>query len=271
MKPTSQRANESGLSPKRKLLVTPQLALLPLRPTAIIQSNGGKDQSFYFLDEDRLPIWCKADSQHRNVRSNEWISTQLAESLEIRTGGWQFVEYDGETYFGSPHVESASQRLDLFSFLRSTDRNTYGGASLNRGLYLGSVICFDLFINNDDRHLRNFILSTDQSFRRLCAIDFADADLTALTTDRFPIAGSNTVRLGRDVRAIHGSFIDGALGTLDRIEGLAPDAFHRIVDSVPGDWLDSILRDRLNDAWGSSGFQKRLASLRAILKNGTLV
>jgi hypothetical protein len=270
MKSTSQGTkNASALG--QQLLAGQQLGLMPLRPTAVIQSNRGKDQSFYAFDENRSPVWCKADSQHRNIRATECIATQLAEALEIRTAGWQIVIFEGETYFGSPHIESSAQRLELFNFLRSSDRNAYGGASLNRGLYLGSVICLDLFIHNDDRHLRNFILSADQSYRRLCAIDFADADLTALTTDRFPIAGSNTVALGRDVRAIHGSFIDGALGMLDRIEGLAPDAFHRIVDSVPGDWLNSVLKDRLNDAWGSSGFHQRLASLRAVLKSGTLV
>ncbi len=247
-----------------------QLDLLPLIPTGVVQARRGKDIEFYVFDENRRPVWCKPDSPHRRARATEWICTQLAERAELRTAGYRIVEFEGSTYFGSPNVTSVAQEFELIGFLRSKDRNLYGGTTLNRGHYLAGVIAFDFFINNNDRHIRNFILSDDGSYRRLCAIDFADADLTSLTTDRFPIAGSSTFELGRSVRAIHGSFVEGALSMLDRIEGITPEVFRGIVASVPPDWLHLDLKDRLNDAWGSSGFLDRLVSLRAGLKSGSL-
>ncbi|WP_133177298.1 MULTISPECIES: hypothetical protein [Sphingomonas] len=247
-----------------------QLGLLPLKPTAVFPPINGKDQCFYVFDENRSPVWCKTDSHDRQIRATEWIATQLAESLGVRTAGWREVEYGGESYFGSPDVSSTASSIILPIFLRSPDRERYGGTSLNRGLYLSGVLALDMFLYNSDRHLGNFRLSDDQNYRRLCAIDFADADLSAITTQWFPIAGSKTVELIRAVKAIHGGFAEGALDMLGRIEGFAPDAFRRIVASVPGGWLRSDLRDHLDEAWGSSGFLHRLSSLRSGLTNGAL-
>jgi hypothetical protein len=247
-----------------------QLGLLPLRPTGVFPPSNGKDQCFYVLDEDLSPVWCKKDDHDRQIRATEWIATQLAESLGVRTAGWRMVEYNGESYFGSPDVTSTADTIILPLFLRSLDREMYGGTSFKRGVYLSGVLTLDMFLHNADRHLGNFRLSDDKSHKRLCAIDFADADLSALTTQWFPIAGSRTVELIRHVKAIHGGFAEGALDMLDRIEGFAPDAFRRIVESVPDDWLRSDLRDHLDEAWGSSGFLHRLSSLRSGLINGAL-
>lgn len=248
-----------------------QLGLLPLKPTAVFPPINGKDQCFYVLDEDRAPVWCKTDNGDKQIRATEWISTQLADALGVRTAGWRIVEYEGETYFGSPNITSTASSIVVANFLRSPDRAKYGGTSLNRSLYLSGVLALDMFLHNPDRLMLNFRLSDDQSYKRLCAIDFADADLSALTTQWFPVAGSNTVGLIRAVKAIHGSFAEGALDMLDRIEGFAPAAFRRIVAGVPDEWLRSDLRDNLDGAWGSSGFSHRLSSLRSGLIDGTLV
>lgn len=245
--------------------------MLPLKPTAIFPPNNGQDLCFYVFDEDRSPVWCKADKQQKPVRATEWICSQLADALGVRTAGWRIVEYDGESYFGSPDVGNDFSSVNLQNFLRSSDRDKFGGTSFNRGFYLSGVLALDFFLNNPDRHLKNFRFSDDQSYRRLCAIDFADADLRSLTTQWFPVAGSRTVELTKAVQAIHGSFTEGALAMLDRIDGFAPDAFRRIVASVPDDWLGSDLRDHLDEAWGSSGFSHRLSVLRSSLTNGTVV
>ncbi len=136
---------------------------------------------------------------------------------------------------------------------------------------MAQVLVLDAFLQNPDRGLQNFLLVRHGTMQQICVIDFAKADLDALTSLSFPVANSTTAAVGREMRAVHGDCRDSALEMVDRIGATPKDAFMRFVGETPEEWLTQEQRGRLDEAWSSSGFCERLDALRARLKDGTLV
>jgi len=250
-------------------LAVPQL--FPRRAAAVFPAPNGKDVSFSCSDDTGLFFICKPDRNGHPVRATELILTRVAEHLGIRTARCAVIEHDGMTFFGSQTELSTAGSFQVGDFLMTPNLNELGQPLRFPGEHLAQLLAFDLFISNPDRGPHNFLLVKDGGFLRLCAIDFADARLSDLTTKRFPVAGSTTVIVGRRYRKIHGAFASSSVEMVDRIAALSTEVFSRIVAEVPDDWLTNDARGGLNAVWGSPGFHDRLAALRSGLISGTLV
>lgn len=255
--------------PRSLAPIVPQL--FNRRATQIFDPPNGQDVAFACLDHEGQYFYCKDDRRTRPVRATELIFTRLADRLGIRTAPFAVIEHDGETYFASRHENSASSLFAVRDFLATPRFNEIGQPERFPGEYLAQLLAFDLFIGNPDRDAHNFLLVKDGSFQRLCAIDFADADLMGLTTERFPVASSRTVVVGKLHRAIHGAYASSGVEMLDRILALPADAFAAFVDEVPDEWLSENQRGELKNVWGSPVFETRLALLRSGIIDGGLV
>lgn len=245
--------------------------LFARRASTVIPPTNGKDIAFCCIDESGRFFFCKDDRAGRDVRATELIVTRLANRLGIRTADWAVIEHDGQTYFGSQQEVSSALPFQVQDYLATPQKNELGQPYAFPGEWLAQLLAFDLFVGNPDRGPHNFLLVKDGSMSQICAIDFADSRLTDLATDRFPVAQSTTVHIGRRYRSIHGSHHAAAVQMIDQIEALPATVFSRIVSEVPADWQNDIATGGLIEVWGSPGFKRRLASLRSVLTDGTLV
>ncbi len=246
-----------------------QLSLLPTRISTIYPSQPiGKHIKFLCVAVDGFNYHCKADADARPIRATEWIAQSLARQalVGIAVPEFRVMEHNGETFFGSRQAISTASNFEVRDFLARQQPNELGGTADWFGKRLSGLYVFDLFFSNPDRELSNFVLEKDG---RLCAIDFADARLEDIASDRFPIAACNTIVKGRYLRSVHGFHLDAALEMVDRIRAVPASEVNGILGGMPDDWMSDDQKSQFCEAWAGSRFEFRLSVLRAGLKNGS--
>lgn len=265
--PPSLGVIPKGLDSQPSLLQTRISTIYPHQPI-------GKHIRFRCEADDGQTYHCKSDADGRPIRANEWISQSLALHLGIAVPDFRIMEdRDGETYFGShEHIRTASpfKLEDLLT--RCTAANELGGPAGPLswlGPRLSGLYALDMFLNNNDRNLRNFVLLEDTVPNVLCAIDFADARLEDITSDRFPVAGSHTVCNGKFVESLHGFSLDTALEMIDNIWDIRVSVIDRIIGGMPSDWMVDDQKQQIRGAWADNRLGARLSALRAGLEDGS--
>jgi hypothetical protein len=235
--------------------------------TPLPAQPNGQHVGFRCWTDDGL-YYCKDDQAGLFIRSTEWIATQLAHHLGIATAQCAIIETeDGQTYFGSRSPLSVADEVEVSRMLSLPATGELGQPLSWLGQYLAGLRVFDMFIDNPDRSVRNFILDRDGTFARLCAIDFASARLLMLPIDRFPVASEPTIFVGNILRKTHGSHADSANEMLDRIAAIPPSVVEHILKEIPEDWLPGDIRGKVNAFWSSGDLKARVACLREHLRN----
>ena len=247
-----------------------QLDLLPTRVSTILPGyTNGKHIKFRCIGVDGEIYHCKADADGRSIRATEWFSHRLAQHLGIAVPEFRVVEHEGETYFGSRQVSSTADTFAVRDFLARRQLDELGRATEWLGRRLTGIYVFDMFLNNPDRALVNFVFEREGQSDKLCVIDFADARLEDLATCRFPFAGSNTVDKGKFLRSVHGFHLDPALEMIKKIGAVPASEIGGILGGMPDDWLSDDEKDSLGGVWAGPEFESRLSALRAGLEDGS--
>lgn len=244
--------------------------LLPQRASTIhgIKPNGA-DITLVCTTRDGGTFYCKDDKPARPIRATEMFATRLAGHVKIATPFCSVVELeDGSTLFGSLGNDSVADQFEVRDFLSRAQPNEIGGPSAWVAQTLARLYVFDLFLGNPDRSLQNFILERDT--RRLCAYDFADAQLGNLSHQRFPVENSHTISVGKFLRQVHGYEAAYALEMVDWLSAVPVDVVRTILGEMPDDWLPTDQRGDLCDVWINQR-PVRLSALRAGLTDGTLL
>lgn len=244
--------------------------LLPQRASTIhsIQPNGA-DITLVCTTREGGTFYCKDDKPGRLIRAAEMLYTRLAGHVNLPTPFCSVIELeDGSTLFGSLANESIADEFEVRAFLSKQQVNEIGAPSAWIGQTLARIYAFDLFIGNPDRSLRNFML--ERGSRMLAAYDFASAELTALSDQRFSVEHSHTIFVGRFLRNVHGFEIAFAFEMLDRLNAVPVELVRNILGEMPDDWLPADQRGVLCDVWVNQR-PTRLAALRAGLKDGSLL
>lgn len=247
-----------------------QLSLL--RPRISFVYPGTQNQKhikFRARAEDGFDYYCKADADGRAIRATEWIAQSLARHLGIAVPEFRVMEHNGETFFGSRESISTAGIFEVQDFLARKKLNELGGTADWLGNHLSRLHVLDMFLNNPDRGNNNFVLESDGLARKLCAIDFADARLEDLTSDRFPVAASNTVCNGKFRASVHGFSLDTALEMIDNIRDIRASVIDGIIGKMPNDWMVDDQKLEIREAWASSRLEPRLSALRAGLEDGS--
>lgn len=250
-----------------------QPSLFPTRiSTTYPTSPIGKDYAFLCEAFDDGTYHCKQDSFGKSVRATEWVCQTLVRHLGIAVPEFRIMDNrNGATFFGSKQAISSASPFHLNAYLNQPQSDETGRVTQWLGRHLSMVYIIDLFLGNPDRTLTNFVLEKDGITSRLCLIDFADAQLEQLSSDLFPIAGSNTLWNGRLLRKLHGFFPDSAIEMIERI-GAVPDEFMSgIIEGMPNDWMAGEGKQKLYDSWASRSRLPRLSALRTGITNGSLL
>lgn len=249
-----------------------QLGLFPKRISTVYPGKpNGADIVFMGEAAEGGTYFCKADQSGRLVRLTEWLCTRIAAHLGIATADCAVMELDGETFFGSKNHHSTAAHFATNDFLRRPQKNELGQISDWPGRYFSGLYAVDMLLSNQDRDFTNFVMYREGSGYRVCAIDFAAAQLADLTSARFPVASSRTVLVGRILRTLHGFFEDSALEMIDRAAAVPRDVVAGFLAEIPADWANATQKEGVCDAWSGRGFGERLAALRSGLKDGTLL
>lgn len=270
-KSTAFAGGLAGLSTPAGMVTQP--SLYPKRVSTVYPSApNGADIAFMCEVAEGGTYCCKADVGNRSVRLTEWICTRLAQHLGIATAECAVVENDrGETFFGSRHHRSTLDEFRLGNFLMQPHRGELGQPVEWPGRYFSSLYALDLFLGNPDRERTNFVLVAEGTALRLCAIDFAAARLTDLSSNHFPIAPSRTVLVGKVLRDLHGFYEDSALEMIERIGAVPAKVVESFFEEIPGDWSNESQREGICEEWSSKRVDNRLAALRAGIRNGSLL
>ncbi len=215
----------------------------PLQP-------AGADIAFVCEVSEGGTYYCKDDTRGRPVRMTDWICTQLANHLGIATADCAIVEDEsGNTYFGSLQDRSTALRFSADDYLRRPQKGELGQPLEWLGRYLSRLYVLDLFIDNPDRDMPNFVLQAEGRALRLCAIDFAAANLLSLPSVQFPIAHGRTLPVGKLLRHLHDFFEESALEMIDRIAAVPQGIFAGFFSQIPADWASETQRDGIIGSW----------------------
>lgn len=250
-----------------------QPSLFPIRIGTIYPSNPiGKDHAFMCEAVGGGTYYCKEDKDGKPARAADFIGTSLASHLGIAVPEYCIMEdANGDTYFGSRQSLSTADPFHLQAFLTSPKTNELGQRVDWLGRHLAMVYVLDLFVSNVDRNNRNFVLERDGLLPRLCTIDYADAQLGDLSTGRFPVAATSTIRHGRFIRNVHGFFADSALEMVERIRVVPNEFLVGILGGMPDDWLADDQKRMLCDFWASGARESRLSALHTGIVDGSLL
>lgn len=263
--------NGTRSSNRSSLHVDSQPSLLPTRISTIYpQQPTGKHVTFLCTAVDGFDYYCKADAHGRPIRATEWIAQSLAHHLGIAVPEFRVMEgLDGETLFGSRQVISTAGIFEVRDYLSRKKLNEIGGPTDWFGRWLTGLFVLDLFLNNPDRGTNNFILEKGGSVDGLRVIDFADGRLEDVTTNRFPVAASNTVCNGKFVESVHGFFLDSASEMIEKIRLIPVPVIEGIIGGMPNDWMADEQKLQICAAWADNRLQSRLSALRSGLEDGS--
>lgn len=234
---------------------------------------NGYDIAFSCEADRGGTFYCKTDKFGRPIRATEWLLTHIANHLGIPTAECSEI-YDPETnelVFGSRHALGAAAPAEAKAFLMQPQRNELGQPSAWPGAFLSGLYAYDLFTDNHDRGLNNFLLQQEGFTRRLIAFDFASADLAALAGRNFPVATSTTVKIGKLLRTQHGFFRQSAFEMVDRIAAIPAETIGSFLGSMPDDWMSRGQREGIYELWSKKRLGGRLTALRTGLADESLL
>ncbi|WP_374387503.1 HipA family kinase [Sandaracinobacter sp.] len=232
----------------------------------------GQDIAFRCDAKEGGTYFCKDDKNGRAIRATEWFFTRLAGHLGVPVPECRvLVQRNGNRVFGSLMSPSTADDNDAMHYLSTPQRDEIGAPIERMGRFLSGITALDLFANNPDRGLHNFILNGPPGRRTLRPIDFASADIMSLASERFPGPQSPTVTDGRFLRRAHGFFLDASLEMVDRLAGVPESAISDILNDAPAEWMNASSKGAIVEVWRKRGFEVRLSAIRQGLRDGSLL
>lgn len=258
-----------GRPQARGTSVPNQKSLFNIRVSTVLPAYPiGQDLAFVCIGDDGRTYYCKSDRNGFPIRATEWIATQLANHLGLSVADAVVLENnDGATFFGSRAPFSLAAEMQLGHFFNVAAKDELGRPSQWLGRFLAQIWAFDIFIDNPDRNLRNFILDQDGQMVRLRAIDFASARFLMRADTNFPIASESTSIVGRIIRTRHGAHREAGIEMLDRIDAIPSGVIAGILSGMPDDWLLEDQIGRLIKAWSDDRLRERTAKARALIEH----
>ena len=222
--------------------------------------------------DDQHRYYVKGDAHGRPVRASEWLCTRMAEHVGIGAPTPVIVELlNGLVVFGSRRIPNVADGVTTQAYLTQSTASNLGRPPGGLSAILASIYAFDMFMNNDDRHLGNYLSVDDNGTRRVYTFDFSRALFWNWPWPGFPQPGQNTREWGAVLRNFHGFDENSALMTLDRLSSLAHTTIQSFINEIPPDWMPGDMGQQLIEFWSGNARQERLNLLRTGITDGTLL
>ena len=171
---------------------------------------------------------------------------------------------NGEFAFGSRRIAGAQEEAITAEIL------TRGVSVPGLTASLSSVFALDLFLNNVDRHDRNFLMVEDRGALRMYTFDFGRCLFYHGRLEQFPSKSHQTRLTATKLRRRHGFDLAAANSVLDRIMGLSPAFVSSVLGRMSETWLTDQECSEFSAWWASEARNERVAVIRKGMEDGTL-
>jgi hypothetical protein len=245
----------------RRAQVAPR-QLFPIRALWCGPRNlGGVDCNEVCRCEDGYEYAVKRSVPNKFVAHSEWFCSRLAQHVNIRHIQFNQVRHtDGDTWFGSQFMNGEVKdwwlSVDFSDIVEDWSR----------------IYSFDLFINNDDRHLGNFFVVKLPEGHRAHAIDYSRAWMCGIfPPPPLPMDPTcNTILAHRYIRQQFKPVfnLSAANEVLDRIDSIKLHEIRRIITDQDKNWLTQA-EISATMQWWKANAKDRTQSIRLGMQNGT--
>ncbi|MDH4985221.1 hypothetical protein QEZ47_06640 [Aminobacter anthyllidis] len=241
----------------------------PLQTTPTMHAIGralGEDGNYYIV---------KDGPAGDLVCATEWVCNSLADSLNLPVASAKVLQTPGGgLVYGTKEIKPRLPEIESARVLLGDGGNGIFAPELKA--VLSSAYALDLVVGNVDRHEDNFIMSVEsangsgQLIGHVHLIDFGCADLLDLEPRPLPLPEkSPTVRIGRQIRRVHGFANTAADTLLSRVRDGRKFLLDRALFGMPGEWLPKERRELFEKWFVSAQFENRLNLIGQGLNNGT--
>jgi hypothetical protein len=246
-----------------------QLSAFPVPLISVDPANLGTADAALFGSADNGIEYCvKTVEKTPRVPGAELICYSLAESCGLAVPQFDVVELPGGPLaFGSVWDGSAAVQQVAIMVLLGQSKGKEIARTLSR------IYAFDLFVHNTDRHLNNYLCVGGRlPGYAIRAYDFS----RAWTSNGWPLpalpmqANEKTVRTYRHLQSIHPFDLAEANAILGKLRDFPVDAFKRLVDTVPMEWIDAKLRKKIVKWWAEER-SIRIGKIIGGLKDGSFL
>jgi hypothetical protein len=249
---------KSGTVPSQQ-----QLPLLPIMVDAEFPSTlKTADLKTLVRARDGHYYAVKSQKEHTALPASEYLCYRLASACQIAVPYAGVLAYpNGQFVFGSRFEggtseyarENSETQLKMFS---------------ESAAQVSTILAFDLFVGNDDRHRGNFLFRRTQEGRFApLAIDFSRALFVKnFPNDPFPMSMSSNTRT--TVNSLKKSDLwrgPQATFAIDSIRSVSADHIARWLEEMPAEWLANETKTNLISWWDSENRNKRLNELYEII------
>lgn len=202
------------------------------------------------------------------VPANEWICHALANECGLVTPEAVVLEMSDGPVFGSRWeggvIADQTERLRVL-----TGANP-GASVISRPV--SRILTFDYFVWNTDRHVDNYMIRASRAGPVVHAMDFSHAlffRMWPAPLGRMPQC--HTMRTWARIKQ-HVPFSNQvAHETLNALAKIPADYVKRLLDQMPGPWLDDKMRDAFVAWWEGDGRSERIEFIRSGVDDGSLI
>lgn len=232
-----------------------------------VSTLGSADCALICRCDDGSDYAIKDQAKNAAMPHSEWFCTRLVEEAGIAAPTCRVVDVEGEKCFGSRWetghnpkdwwLRALAKEID-FALLAPT---------------ISRIFAFDLFVNNDDRHLNNYIVREQHFGIAMLSFDFSRSWLcNGVPPPDLPMAGStNTMMAIRFLLKEFGKFIiiEECNTVLDNLYFIGVEKVDDIIDEHPNEWLTNEQKDAVRNWWISPERLDRIAKIKEGIGNGT--
>lgn len=249
----SPKVATNVVSLRPQVVASQQLSLLPIDIDACVSSPlGSADLKNIVRGRDGHYYALKSTEQHPLLPATEFLCYKLAAACGVPTPLGSLVRtQERSVLFGSRWESSMPTTSPLAQV------ELYEACSEA----LSSMLAFDVFVGNEDRHRKNFLFRrTFEDRVALVAIDFSRALLIrGFPTDSFPVAvDSNTRTTINFLKRANLWRGPSATFTVDALRLVTADHLEHWLKEMPEYWLPKTISDDLLTWWGTDGFRRRI-------------
>jgi hypothetical protein len=232
-------------------------------------SPGTADTAEGCFCEDKAGYVIKSDTPSSPKAShNEWLCANLAVQAGVPLLGFNLVETtSGEIWFGSEWFPG-----EIKDWWNSVTAGTISLDDLRDDL--SRIYTFDLFVNNIDRHSRNYIVRAEGAGHRIYAMDHGRSWMfSGFPPPLLPLPPCNTVSF-RDWMKINFSmtFVDSAmLEVIEKLKTVNVTDIENVLSKQPSNWLTSDENDAVLNWWNDGDAAARIESIVDGIGDGSLL
>jgi hypothetical protein len=214
--------------------------------------------------DDDLDYCIKHDEAGEPVRANEWICTWLARAVGLAIAMPAIVQdLDGKLLFGSQIFgDDTNDNMGLFTSKTLHPEHIQ---------HIWKTYIVDLFVRNQDRHVNQYKIFTQNRRDRIISFDFGSSLFSHWPDLLLPLPPHcNTMQNIRWVADNYTAIdMQAASTVLDRLDALDGAAMVAAIKGLPRGWLDRRVGTAFTSWFGGRGRRERVAQIREGLRNGS--